>query len=130
MEVLRAEKSTEDEWRYSSPTFVCGQTLIRVVNYYVSEDGSYHVSKGDKVMTRLITAATEEAVFNGEGAQIFWPPCKTACTTQTPTSWDWRTLAQWWTPRATIPSLHSRPRKSIRLKAKRHGSSTWDVERG
>ena len=60
MEILRAEKSTEEEWRYSSPTFVGGETLIRVVNYYVSDDGSYHVSKGDKVMTRLISSATEE----------------------------------------------------------------------
>jgi len=60
MEILRAEASTEEEWRYSSPTFVGGETLIRVVNYYVSDDGSYHVSKGHKVMTRLISSATDE----------------------------------------------------------------------
>jgi len=31
---------------------------VRVVNYYVSEDGSYHVSKGDNVNTRLMVHET------------------------------------------------------------------------
>lgn len=61
--VLRAEKAVEEEWRYSTPTFVDDDTmLIRVVNYYVAEDGSYHVSPkaGDRVDTRLVIASTEE----------------------------------------------------------------------
>jgi len=49
IQVLQAEKSTEEEWRFSSD-----HTLVRVVNYYVSDDGSYHVSKGNKVNTRHV----------------------------------------------------------------------------
>lgn len=60
VETLRAEKPIDEEWRFSSPTFVADQTLVRVVNYYVSDDGSYHVSKGERVMTRLVSARTEE----------------------------------------------------------------------
>ena len=61
VEILRAEKSTtEEEWRFSTPTFLGNHTLVRVVNYYVSDDGSYHVSKGDKVNTRLMVQEPEE----------------------------------------------------------------------
>ncbi len=61
MAILRAEKSTtEEEWRFSTPTFLENHTLVRVVNYYVSDDGSYHVSKGEKVNTRLMIQEPEE----------------------------------------------------------------------
>jgi len=60
VQVLQAEKSTEEEWRFSTPTFLGDHTLVRVVNYYVSDDGSYHVSKGDKVNTRLMVNGPEE----------------------------------------------------------------------
>lgn len=62
--VLRPEMPIEDEWRYSTPTFLDGETtLIRVVNYYVAEDGSYHVSPnaGKQVNTMLVLADTDEA---------------------------------------------------------------------
>jgi hypothetical protein len=64
MSVLRAEKAIDEEWRYSTPTFLDNETtLIRVVNYYVAEDGSYHVSPnvGDQVKTQLVVANTDEA---------------------------------------------------------------------
>ena len=64
IEVLREEKSIDDEWRYSTPTFVDSHTtLIRVVNYYVADDGSYHVSPsaGERVSTKLVWADTDEA---------------------------------------------------------------------
>ena len=60
IQVLHAEKSTEEEWRFSTPTFLGDHTLVRVVNYYVSDEGSYHVSKGDKVNTRLMVNGPEE----------------------------------------------------------------------
>lgn len=61
--ILRAENSVEEEWRYSTPTFFDeGTTLIRVVNYYVADDGSYHVSPsaGERVSTKLVLADPEE----------------------------------------------------------------------
>ena len=57
---FKSEKSTEEEWRFSTPTFLGNHTLVRVVNYYVSDDGSYHVSKGEKVNTRLMIQEPEE----------------------------------------------------------------------
>lgn len=64
MSVLRPEQSIDDEWRYSTPTFLDDETtLIRVVNYYVAEDGSYHVSPnaGNQVNTKLVRADSDEA---------------------------------------------------------------------
>lgn len=60
VEILRSEGSTEEDWRYSSPTFVGDETLVHVVNYYLSNDGNYHVSNGDHMRTRLLSATTDE----------------------------------------------------------------------
>lgn len=67
VEVLRSEDSLDEGWHYSSPTFIGDETLIHVVNYYISEDGIYHVSKGDHGRSRLLSAATDkdfEIVFS------------------------------------------------------------------
>lgn len=71
LDIIRAQISTDEEWRYSTPTFVDTETLIRVVNYYVSDDGSYHVSKGDKVKTRLISGNNEERDFEVRLSEAF-----------------------------------------------------------
>ena len=60
VEVLRSEGSVDEEWRYSSPTFIGDETLVRVVNYYISKDGKYHVPNGDHVRTRLLSVTTDE----------------------------------------------------------------------
>ena len=71
VEILRTEKSTtEEEWRFSTPTFLGNHTLVRVVNYYVSDDGLYHVSKGNKVNTRLMVQESEE-YFSVEWSERF-----------------------------------------------------------
>lgn len=64
LSILRAENSIAEEWRYSTPTFIDkNTTLIRVVNYFVSEDGSYHVASkaGGHVNTQLVLADTDKA---------------------------------------------------------------------
>ncbi|KAM3570130.1 hypothetical protein VYU27_007791 [Nannochloropsis oceanica] len=60
VEVLRSKDSLDEGWHYSSPTFIGDETLIHVVNYYISEDGIYHVSKGDHGRSRLLSAATDK----------------------------------------------------------------------
>ena len=60
VDILRSEGSTEEDWRYSSPTFIGDETLIRVVNYYLSKNGNYQVSNDDHVRTRLLSATTDE----------------------------------------------------------------------
>jgi hypothetical protein len=52
--MLRGEKSNEDSWRFSTPTFLHNHTLIREVNYYALLDGSYHVSNATQVNTKLL----------------------------------------------------------------------------
>jgi len=49
--MLRAEKSDVEPWRFSTPTFLDHDILIREVNYYAADDGSYHVSHGNQVKT-------------------------------------------------------------------------------
>ena len=52
--MIRGEKSNEDSWRFSTPTFLQNHTLIREVNYYALLDGSYHVSNATHVNTKLL----------------------------------------------------------------------------
>lgn len=63
-QILRAEKSVEEAWRYSTPTFVDQDTtLIRVVYFSVADDGgTRHVppKAGDRVTTKLVLSDTDE----------------------------------------------------------------------
>ena len=57
--VLQEEQPHEASWRFSTPTFVGpNRTIIRVVNYYVHLDGTYHVSNDHQVKTKLLVAET------------------------------------------------------------------------
>ena len=59
---LRGEKGHDDPWRFSSPTFVGNSVLIREVNYYAAEDGTYHVSGANQVNTRLLVDGSNHFV--------------------------------------------------------------------
>lgn len=59
--VLREIKPNDADWRFSSPGFLTpDRTIIRVVNYYVDLDGSYHVSNDHQVKTKMLVAETDE----------------------------------------------------------------------
>jgi len=59
--VLRDEKPNDADWRFSTPSFLTpDRTIIRVVNYYMDLDGSYHVSNDKQVKTKLLVGETEE----------------------------------------------------------------------
>jgi hypothetical protein len=60
--MLRAEKRPEEPWRFSTPTFLNHDILIREVNYYAADDGSYHVSQGSQVKTRLLVDGSNQYI--------------------------------------------------------------------
>jgi len=59
---LRAEKSHEEPWRFSTPTFLGHDILIREVTYYAADDGSYDVSQGSQVKTRLLVDGSNQYI--------------------------------------------------------------------
>jgi len=60
--MLRAEKSDVEPWRFSTPTFLDHDILIREVNYYAADDRSYHVSHGNQVKTRLLVDGSNQYI--------------------------------------------------------------------
>jgi tetratricopeptide (TPR) repeat protein len=62
--VLREEQAAS-EWRYSTPLFIDDErniTLIRAVNYNISEDGGYHaIPPGKQVDSKIVLASTGRA---------------------------------------------------------------------
>jgi hypothetical protein len=60
--LLRAEKNENDPWRFSTPTFLDSHVLLREVNYFAAEDGSYHVSQDSQVKTRVLVDGSDQYI--------------------------------------------------------------------
>ena len=68
--MLRAEKSPGEPWRFSTPTFLDHDILIREVSYYAADDGSYHVSHGNHVKTRLFVDGSNQYITVRESESL------------------------------------------------------------
>ena len=82
--MLRVEKSPEEPWRFSTPTFLDHDTLIPEVSYYAADDGSYHVSQGSQVKTRLLVDGSNQYITVQESESFH----RRIAETQKPTSRD------------------------------------------